>query len=197
MGRASKKQAPEIQPVTALSPAKPTNLAAAAKEVKQGWRVEDVALRYGLDVRGLVAFLKENAETVRDLNDNVRLRAATQREKNLDALIALRDGAKNDMARIKAIQAIDERAGLSFEKQTGGVSITVFGQSVNVKDLEGSEIEEFARALSAKLGPEAERVVDAEFSVAGPAREGEGGDTGGSPAGTPQGDPASPPTQAE
>jgi transposase-like protein len=160
-----------------------------AQKLAEGVTQAEICRETGMAPNTLYRLMDDHPEVMKKIHDDVRKRATLSRHRVLTRLEDVLEQNEDLSAVLRAGKMIDERAGMTFEQADRGVSIQIFGQNVNVQDLQGSDFEELARKLGAKLGPDGERVVDAEFSVNSDPRGGEGGDEGGGPAGTPEAPP--------
>ena len=145
----------------------------------------EIQRQLGMSPNKLYRLMDKHPEIVRKVHDDVKKRATLMRHKTLSRLEEIRDQDDNLNAAVKAADAIDKRAGINFQEHESGVTVQIFGESVKVGDTRGSDLREIAREMAARLGPEYERIIEAEFSLDS-AREGKVGEPGRAPGGTPE-----------
>ena len=124
-------------------------------------------------------------EIIRGIHADVQKKAALKGHRVIERFGEILDQSDNLNAAVKAGQALREAAGWTLKKHESGVTVNIFGENVNVNTLTGRQMEDLALAMAKDLGPETEKVINAEFAVRPAVGEGEGsvpeGQTGGAP----------------
>lgn len=151
----------------------------AVELLVKGWPIEDICKTLKVDEAALVRWARKEPEFSGAVHSGVQARALLERARNLEELRRIRDESENDNSRLAAIRELDARAGAVLRpNEAGSHTVVIMGQTVNVGEIRGNELEDVLKRAAAKLGPEATKIVDAE--LAGNAQEPDrGGERGG------------------
>lgn len=158
--------------------------------VAEGMPRAKVAEMFGVEYSVLIRALKENKELASEIHESVKAMAIFERGNNLNTLIEIRDKSPNDMARAKAIEMLEARAGVlpQVDPSTKANVVVIVGSELNIATTTNEDIERVVGAMRALL-PEARKVIDAELVVerrGHPSRSDAAGPPGENPEGGPK-----------
>ena len=124
---------------------------------------DEVAAQLGVTKMTLWRWVGSDAKLAQRVHDSVKSKALVERGANLECLIEIRDNSPNHVARIRAVEMIDARAGVIQEAGPAMPSVVILGQNITVSTVRGTELDALLRAAAAKAGPSFQAIVDAKL----------------------------------
>lgn len=151
----------------------PLDRKAAVMLVAAGMEREDVKKVFGVHRGTIERWMAEDREFALDVNLAIKNRASMERGNCLNTLIHIRDNSDKDVARLRAVELIEARAGIltQFDKQTGGPTIVIApGSEITMSKLTNEDLEKLVRAIQEKMPLEMGKVIDGELVGTGPGQ---------------------------
>jgi transposase-like protein len=176
---------PAKKPLTLRAQQKLIVAEKVAALLAEGVTQAEICRTIGMASNTLYRLMDDHPEIMKKIHQDVRHRATLSRHRVLTRLEEILEQDENPFAALRAGEAIDKRAGMTFEQAESGVTVQIFGESVKVGDYGAGDLRALAMEMAGRLGPDFEKVIDAEFSLQS-SREGKDGDEGGAPEGASQ-----------
>ena len=142
----------------------------AAMLLALGHSYKQIARKLGYkSEKTIYQWLRDDPQMFAAVAREVQVRTAGEMGRNISKLIKIRDTSENDMASIRAIDGLDVRAGLALPgRENQIINIQIGGQQVNLSDMSGKDLDTLIRDAAQRLGPEVEKIIEAELVDAKP-----------------------------